>query len=380
MPVRSNSRQRTSKPRRSARAARTARTTRAASKTTRSRSGAKVSKNVSKTVTKKKYRSQKSSASRQRSSAVLHFLRHTTIWIVSLLILAYIGYVALGPRILLSTWLVPESSQAEQVVLLGNEDRPSSWLAVYIAPGSVDGFVATLSLSEAEREQLRHFPLDFRGESLEFDQESVLAANRVDLNLDDNPHELVHFNQATAIPITAAYQIELDNFEEVSEVEMRQQITVLLRQSLQQGRWQAAHLWLRTWYVLKNNPTITRYTAAEYVRKLQTVRNTYAVSPSQNCQLAILNGTAVSGVSANFSELMSQQQLPVVRVGQAEESVAISRLEIDPDSIEECAQTIGLIRRFLPLSVEQVVTTETVEVFRAPLVVYLGTDVVANDE
>lgn len=337
-----------------------------------------ISQRSAKKITRPRTKKQRSSSSRQNKSSSLaqvawHWVKLTSVWLVVVLVLLYVAYRTLLPVLLNSSWLVSDAVEGTDVVLLTHPSQ-AGWLFVYTSDSNTKGGVAWIE----EKDQfstLSKNPLDTRILEGDIEQATLTMAQLQEL---DSETALVILNQATGLGLTKMVQIETEQWQPGSLREISDEIFSQLSSLFLQGQLQESIKWTRIWYVLRAERMAELSTVDQVVAVLRKQRLASTTFAPQNCQVAVLNGTDISGLSAGFTDLVEQQGISVVRVGQAEDLADKTIIEIEANMVETCSEVLILLRQFLPVGTQQQISSVAPSIYRAPIVLTLGEDVGAS--
>jgi len=92
-----------------------------------------------------------------------------------------------------------------------------------------------------------------------------------------------------------------------------------------------------------------------------------------SCQVAVINATQTSGLATAMTNLLESNQLSVIRVGNAPEPNGQTRLVTAEQG--RCRQEVQLLQAALPISTAATTDQPTADRYRAPLVLFLGSEV-----
>jgi len=295
------------------------------------------------------------------------------IWTALSVLAVLLIYRTLLPVVLQNEWLAGGAVSEDRVILLSSTTQPG-WVVVFLPALTLESSTYWVSPDQLRQQNWLEYPLDVpaeEGETQSFDAARVLTQL-----ISDKSRALLEINQNTGIAFSDVLLVEAEQWEPINKpAETRQAISRSLRSAQWGLGWRDMVLNARIWYSLQGFRSIQQDSVDRVSLGIQTKRRSSAQLAVQNCTVALLNGTRISGLSARMSRLSEQQGFTVVRVGQAEELSEFSQLIISPEQAAECQSVSSVLLRFLPSSTRVSEEAGLTAQYRSPIVVVLGSDV-----
>lgn len=93
------------------------------------------------------------------------------------------------------------------------------------------------------------------------------------------------------------------------------------------------------------------------------------------CSIAVVNTTAVSGLASQMARVLENGQLRVIRVTDSKQPADATELIMNDQAAERCVRAMQGVKTVLPLEPQLVENQEAANQYRADIVVLLGKDV-----
>lgn len=128
---------------------------------------------------------------------------------------------------------------------------------------------------------------------------------------------------------------------------------------------------LASWYALSHESVVNQDVPLLEVSQLLKREMGGTFAARDECSIAILNSTDISGLAGRLSTIVEDNGGVVVRLGQHSEKLENSQLLYDP-SVKECAAALDQIKTLspVPFEIKEDITVQSQ--FRAPVVAIIG--------
>jgi hypothetical protein len=150
-----------------------------------------------------------------------------------------------------------------------------------------------------------------------------------------------------------------------------QLISLFWKKALQQGKVDA--LLLSSWYALQYESAISTDISIDQVAARLEKETGGTFAARDECSIAILNSTDISGLAGRLSDIVENNGGVVIRLGQYSEQLENSVLLYDPAETK-CKAALDQIATLSPVPFEIKEDTSVQNTFRAPIVAIIGTN------